>query len=538
MRRRRRGGIPLRPGIVAGLVVIVGLVALVAVLVIRADSIDSGVLPADANEATEESRDAGPRSVEQENLLPGDDTWRIEYPALSQEIQAYTGQASVQRGETLDLYVSTKGGGRFDAEFYRMGWYAGDGGRLVRTVRDIDGRDQGRWDPVGGLRDCATCTVDPATLLVEANWRVSYRLKVPDDWVSGVYLIKLRDQATNTSSYAIFVLRDDASDAPALVQMATHTWQAHNNWGDANLFGSFGADRRYAGPQRRAYRVSYDRPYDMLMGGNYGAGRFFDYEYNFVRWAESQGYAMSYTTSVDVHLRPETLLSRRLFVTVGVDEFWTKQQRDGLEAARAAGVNLAFFGAKAGHWQARMEPSTRGRDDGRVLVSYQEASLDPVSRVSPGETTSEFARPPVNRPPSTLTGVAYGGVVSGGRTTWRAAATETWIYDRTAILPGEGFAGILGPEYDHMAVPEQRPPALTAVGLTAVDGDGIGADTAVSAVHESESGAVVFAAGTASWSWALDDYGHADEGAFADDRLRRVTANVIERLTLPRTVAE
>lgn len=524
------GGIPLRrPRILAGLAAIVGLVALIAVLVLRADSIDSGVLP--AGDETREPGPRAPRSIEQENLLPGDDTWRIDYPALSQEIQAYTGQPSVQRGETLDLFVSTKGGSRFDAEFYRMGWYGGDGARLVRTVRDIDGRDQGRWDPVGGLRDCPTCTIDPATLLVEANWRVSYRLKVPDDWVSGVYLVKLRDQATNTSSYAIFVLRDDASDAPALVQLATHAWQARNNWGDASLFGSFGADRRYTGPQRRAYRVSYDRPYDVLMDGNLGAGMFFNYEYNFVRWAESQGYEMSYTTSVDVHLRPETLLSRRLVVTVGVDDFWTKQQRDALEAARAAGVNLAFLGAKSGHWQARMEPSTRAQEPARVLVVYREANLDPLARLSPDETTAEFARPPVNRPPSMLTGVAYGGTAARGRTAWRAAATETWIYDRTAIVPGESFAGILGPEYDHMAVPEQRPAGLTVIGLSPVDGEGIGNDTAVSVLYQAESGATVITAGTASWSWALDDYGHAGAGAFADDRLRRVTANIIERLT-------
>ena len=47
------------------------------------------------------------------------------------------------------------------------------------------------------------------------------------------------------------------------------------------------------------------------------------------------------------------------------------------------------------------------------------------------------------------------------------------------------------------------------------------------------SGATVFAAGTIAWSWGLDDFGHEDRGAFADDRLRRVTANILDRLSRP-----
>lgn len=524
-----------RPGMIAGLLIVALLVGVIGFLVIRADSTGAPVRPAGAGGSASPPTDA-PRSIVDENSLPGDTTWMIEYPALSQEIQGYAGQVSVQAGDTLDLFVSTKGGGKFDAEIYRMGWYGGDGARLMRTLRDIDGRDQGRWDPVGGLRDCRTCAIDPATLLVEANWRVSHRLRIPDDWMSGVYLVKLRDQSSNTSSYVTFVLRDDTSTAPVLVQLSTNTWQARNNWGDASLFGAFGADRRYMGPQRRAYRVSYDRPYDVLMGENLGAGEFLTWEYNFVRWAESRGYEMTYTTNVDVHQLPASLTTRRVFVSLGRDEFWTKTQRDAVESAREAGVNLLFLGAKTSHWQARLEPSTSGAD-ARVLTSYREANLDPVARLQPAETTSEFALPPVNRPPSTLTGVAHGAVPEQPYAAWYAAGTDSWIYEGTGIAFGEPFAGILGDLYDHMA-PADRRPQITVVGSTPVNGEGIGDDAAISALYTASSGATVFSAGAVAWSWGLDDYGHEEVGSFADDRLRRLTGNILDRMIQPRTVPQ
>jgi hypothetical protein len=171
----------------------------------------------------------------------------------------------------------------------------------------------------------------------------------------------------------------------------------------------------------------------------------------------------------------------------------------------------------------------------RVLTSYREANLDPVARTQPGETTSEFALPPVNRPPSTLTGVAFGAVPQPAYASWYAAGTDSWIYDGTEIAFGESFAGVLGDLYDHMAPPDRRP-EITVVGSSPVNGEGIGADTAISALYTGSSGATVFSAGAVAWSWGLDDYGHEDVGAFADDRLRRMTSNLIERMVQPRTV--
>ena len=513
---------------IAGIAIILLLLVVIATLVLRADSARA---PGDS---TPPAQQRGVRTVAEENELAGSTDWRITRPSLVGEIAGYAGQASVQRGDTLDLYVSTASrGAKYDADIYRMGWYGGAGARVVRSIRNIDGEDQGRWDPLRGVQECPTCRIDPSTLLLEANWKRSLQIKVDRDWVSGYYLAKLHDVGTSTESYVIFIVRDDASPAPVLVQASTNTWEAYNTWGDASLYGSFGADRKYIAKTRRAYRVSYDRPYDMTMRDtkNYGAGDFFSWEYNFVRWAESRGYDMTYTTNVDVSLRGDELKKRRLFVSLGHDEYWTKQQRDAVEGARDAGTNIAFLGGNEAYWQGRLEPSTAGAA-ARVLTVYKDASLDPETRTNPKEATILFKDPPVSRPQSMLSGLAYGSNTTPDYQPWRPASTDSWIFGGTGIVTGQSFPGIVGYEYNHMAVPEERPAGLTVVGSSSVNGF-LGGDTAITAMYQAPSGATVFAAGTVAWAWGLDDFGHEDRGAFADDRLRHVTANILDRLSRP-----
>jgi hypothetical protein len=502
------------------------MVASLAFVVVRAE-LTGGASGAGAGEAR-----AG--RIAAENALPGDPGWQIDRPALAGEIQAYTGQISVQPGETLDLYVSTAGdNARYDVDVYRMGWYGGAGARLIRSVRGVAGEDQGHWTPARGLENCKTCTFDPATMLLEANWKRSLQIKTGGDWVSGYYIARLHELRSDTAAYAIFVVRDDASTAAILVQAPTNTWQAYNTWGDASLYGSFGADRRYVGKTRRAYRVSYDRPYDATLRGgtSYGAGEFFAWEYDFVRWAESQGFDMSYTTNVDVSERPETLRQHRMFVSLGHDEYWTKEERDAVEGTRDHGVNVAFFGGNEAYWQARLDASANG-EPGRVVTEYKDAALDPLARSDPRNATYMFAGAPINRPESLLTGLAYGSNATPDYQPWRPVSIDSWIYAGSGIQQGDAFPGIVGYEYDHMPPPHERPPGLVVVARSPVEGF-LGSDTAITSFYVAPSGALVFDAGTVAWSWGLDDFGHDARGHFADERLRRVTANILNHLARP-----
>lgn len=165
------------------------------------------------------------------------------------------------------------------------------------------------------------------------------------------------------------------------------TYQAYNNYPDNSStgkslydFNSYGAATT-AGTQR-ANQVSFDRPYGGG-GGADGGGQFADdqwWERYFISWAEQMGYDISYSTDIDTHANTARLLDFKGVLSVGHDEYWSKQMYDGFEQARDAGVNLAFLGANPNYWQVRVSPSNRGIAN-RVMISYKSASTDPESPI-------------------------------------------------------------------------------------------------------------------------------------------------------------
>ena len=80
-----------------------------------------------------------------------------------------------------------------------------------------------------------------------------------------------------------------------------------------------------------------------------------------VRWLERNGYDVSYTTGVDTDRRGAELLEHQVFLSVGHDEYWSGAQRANVEAARDAGVHLAFFSGNEVFWKTRWEPASTAR---------------------------------------------------------------------------------------------------------------------------------------------------------------------------------
>ena len=121
-------------------------------------------------------------------------------------------------------------------------------------------------------------------------------------------------------------------------------------------------------------KVSFDRPYDQWDG----AGCFFDWDFPMIRWLEREGYNVTYVTDVDAHAGTRYLPGRRVLLSVGHDEYWSKEMRDSWEAARDQGYALAFFGGNDIYWQVRYEPSAAGAAQ-RVLVCYKDADPTPCA---------------------------------------------------------------------------------------------------------------------------------------------------------------
>ena len=116
-----------------------------------------------------------------ENAKAGSSNWTIMNGSRVlngfAQIEGFTAPSGVSPGDTLAVFVSIQALS-FRAEVYRMGYYNGVGARLLASFDPIPGKAQA--GPVRNPGGDVCC-----------KWVESLSFTVPDDWVSGCYLIKL-----------------------------------------------------------------------------------------------------------------------------------------------------------------------------------------------------------------------------------------------------------------------------------------------------------------------------------------------------------
>ena len=458
-------------------------------------------------------------------------------------IQGFATDISVNRGETVRFKISTPSTA-YRLDIYRMGYYQGNGARKVATVQPSAALPQTQ----------PACLKDDTTRLLDCgNWAVSASWSVPASATSGIYFARAVRTDTGGASHIVFVVRDDASTSDVLVQTSDTTWQAYNSYG-----GDFIEYPDYGYPTTRAFKGSYNRPfYTRNSPGGLGAYNWlFHAEYPMVRWLEANGYDVSYSTGVDSDLRGGLIRNHKVFVSVGHDEYWSGQQRAHVEAARDAGVHLAFFSGNEVYRKIRWESSIDGSGTpNRTMVCYKESNaeekIDPLATVWTGSWRDGRFSPPADggRPENALTGTLFGVVAvandgiplkvpeaDGKMRFWRNTAVASLTLGQTATL-GER---ILGYEFDEEIDNGFRPSGLLRLSSTTtpafamVVGDNIfrGQDTYPSGtathaltLYKHGSGALVFSAGTVQWSWGLD--GEHDSGAsIPNASIRQATVNL------------
>jgi hypothetical protein len=445
-----------------------------------------------------------------ENQQPGSWGW-LSGPLVSDDatgqIKGYASATSVNQNESITFYVTVNPVQTYRIDVYRIGWYGGYGGRLHLQAGPLSGVQQ------------PPCVSDATTGLIACGWAPSYTLTVPGSWTSGLYFAVLTN-AQGYQNHIVFVVKD-GRPAPFLYQQGVTTDQAYNNYpADGRTGKSLYSYNSYGpntiGGDARAVKVSFDRPYT-----NYG---FFEFdEIEFIRWIERSGYDVTYITDIDTHRNGSELRRHKALLSVGHDEYWSKQMYDAAEAARDAGVGLAFFAADSNSAQVRFEPSVGGVAD-RVMVAYKNPTLDPVYGPT---TTVRWRVAPLNRPEQTLRGIQFTGQMSAGSPNVDYVVTNSshWMYTGTGFKDGDVVAGIVGYEMDRF-MPDVAPPNSTNLTLlsrspfTNILGT---PDYANSSIYQAPSGAWVFSSGTISWSWALDGIFHGR----ADPRIQRTTANLL-----------
>jgi len=300
------------------------------------------------------------------------------------------------------------------------------------------------------------------------QWPTAETVVAGDDWGSGYYevLMTIDVDGKKRQSHAFFVVRPTAaSKNTILLQLATNTWHAYNDFGGRNLYNG-GTHASLERPMAPGYlfkpegagrRVTTTNPPDRDMNTHVGYVRMNrlsawagsagwpDWEWPFLAWAERNGYGIDVISNADLEEHPGIIDRYKLVLSVGHDEYWSGPMRDTVETFVAKGGNAVFFSGNTSLWQVRLEEQVNG--SASVMVGYKgQFKNDPVydtDRI--GELTSIWSDHLIGRPENHMTGVSFtrGGYHRIGKRVTNGAGGYTvfrpnhWMFDGTGIDYGD-----------------------------------------------------------------------------------------------------
>jgi hypothetical protein len=469
-----------------------------------------------------------------ENSLPGnpESDWDINNAGDS-SIQGFSTDISVNLGQQIGFKINTDSH-NYNIKIFRLGYYQnGDGARLITTINPSVSLPQTQ----------PACVTSTATEIYDCGtWAVSATWTVPTTQVSGIYIALLhRNDGSEGSSQIPFIVRNDASHSAILFQASDTTWQAYNSYGGSSFY--------VGAANGRGYKLSYNRPF-ATRGDNDGRDYLFSNEYPMLRFLEKNGYDVSYSTDTDSDRHGDLIKNHKVFMSVGHDEYWSYTQRANVEAARDAGVNLAFFSGNEVYWRTRWEASQDGSNTAyRTLVSYKEtwdnAKIDPTTQWTGTYRDPRFSPPAIGggQPENALTGTLFKAnhddlalqvpAAQGQYRLWRNTTVATQSVGATATLA----AHTVGYESDEDLDNGFRPAGLidlsTTVGPTPQYLTDFGSTVVAQntthhlTLYRAPSGALVFSAGTIQFAWGLDADHDGETPPAADSRMQQATVNLL-----------
>ena len=431
---------------------------------------------------------------------------------LARCVDGYASASSVAQGETIRFYFSSSNAScAFDFGIYREG---ASGRELVLSETGLVANFHPCVDAVG-------VPVEDDEDPLGCDWPLGYELQIPQDWTSGLYVLDLvsgGEDPLGFSAYIFFVVKEDqpGSTADILFHLPTNTWQAYNLYGDWGL---------YTDPQ--AVKVTFDRPYDRCWDACY-----YRWERPLIRWMETEGYPVEYCASEDLH-NDQTLLEQyNLVLSVGHDEYWSKEMREQLDAFIDGGGNYAALSGNTMFRQVRYE------DGGRTLVGYKaHFQQDPLYQIDPRLGTMSFVT--AGWPQNETTGLHFTGYVNkdvggpdGRFTVYRS---NHWLYEGTGLLDGDEFVYELAVrvEVDGTAfVWENGLPVVTGENGTPLNYQIVGLQESSKSystmgIFTKPGGGTVFNAATYGWPCGLLPEFNPDDFGI----VQTITRNVLQALS-------
>jgi hypothetical protein len=161
----------------------------------------------------------GQNAIVNENLLAGTPQNIWDPVADNGPVEGFAQEFSSNKGSVVHFKIDVNSSTLlpYTIKIYRLGWYQGNGARLIDDLGTFVGSQQAppNYDPVTGKVDCN-------------NWSVSAQWTIPTIAVSGIYAARLDCPSLSGSSLILFVVRDDNANSSLLFKTSDATWQAYN----------------------------------------------------------------------------------------------------------------------------------------------------------------------------------------------------------------------------------------------------------------------------------------------------------------------
>jgi hypothetical protein len=474
-------------------------------------------------------RTSGSSLIARENAKEGARDWQLTRVRVDKDnyrspwIEGYCSRQSVLAGDTIDILVSANPPRKFRLEIFRSGYYGGRGARKMAEFGPLSARTQPT--PAPGEKN-----------LHECRWEPALRLKIPDDWLSGVYLGRMTTvpEAADEpywQSYVVFIVRDERP-ADILFQCSDNTWQAYNRW--PNNFSVYTHPKGNQGPWAD---VSFDRPYgreaqftsivnDPL---TVGSGEWLCFEFPLAYWLEQHGYDVSYCSNSDM-LTPGRGLKCKAFLSVGHDEYWDLRQFRSVETMRDAGVNVMFLSGNSVCWVSPFRASSDGRPN-RIIFRGGPYGGEQPHAIERQKNHGPF--PHHGPDEGLLMGARNVSPVNGGGD-WTCVKPDHWIFAGTGMKKGESIPGLIGWEYHGNPATEIPGLEVVAAGTAWVGGTRPQQWTAT--IYPGPKGNFVFNAATIWWAQAMASppghtlpWSHWSRPHGPDERVQRIMENLLRR---------
>jgi len=452
-------------------------------------------------------------------------------------VAGFARQPSVNVGETINFSID---GGATTVDIYRVGYYGGNGWRLVDTISNTP-TTQPEAQTIPNSNGATTCT----------NWSITASWPVPLDATSGLYCALIRSVAPQAPNgfWAMFVVRDDDAVADIIYKTSDSTWgAAYNHYGTkSNVDGKniYGSGVAIGNSLDRSLAVDFHRP-NLVRDGV--ATYWQRCEQPMIRFLERFGYTVKYISSVDLDRDPTILDNGTIFLSSGHDEYWSanmrnnvKNWRDGIKAGRSI-----FMSGNEVFWKTEFAYS-----GDRVTMWCRKDTMDGPTAIRsggggtpivPGEWqgTWKDTRWPGKQPEWLLTGTDFrmNGIYQHNATILSSEVGTHPAWVNTTVSSGSNLtlSNVIGFEADEMRPTQPagsyKVLAGTDVSITGYFADDNGQNYNLSGVldwgivsQRYASGAVTVGFGTCQWSWALDDF-----KAEVNQQAQQFTVNLLNDL--------